>query len=286
MNENLAAIRLNMEQVAREAGEILSKYYGKLTEVQIESKAAHDFVSIADKEVETFCVERLHELYPSFDYLGEEGFQTNTHAEYRWIVDPLDGTTNFLRGLPVFGVSIGLEHCTVKSDKESKFGELVAGVVYNPISESLWSAAKGLGASWNGKPIHTNQDRPFSEAIFATGFPFRVKQYTEIYIEAWRKMFLAGSSMRRCGAASIDLCWVAQGVLDGYWEMNLSPWDMAAGIVIVREAGGLVSSFALGEDPLEQGCIWASAAPIHSQGVDILKSVFPPDFAPKGVLSS
>jgi len=145
----------------------------------------------------------------------------------------------------------------------------------------LWSAGDKIGAARNCKRIHVDSEIHFADAIFATGFPFRAKQYAELYIDAWRKLFLTGSSMRRCGAASVDLCWVASGVLDGYWELNLGPWDMAAGEVIVREAGGIVSSFAMGDDVLEQGCIWASPAQLHQQGMDILRSVFPPDFKTK-----
>ncbi len=279
---DLQQVLEDMTGVARNAGALLMQYYGKIADAQIVTKAAHDFVSIADKETEQLCLNQLRELYPTFDFLGEEGNSIDSGADYRWIIDPLDGTTNFLRGLPVFAVSIGLEDRRLVKKTGQRFGERIAGVVFNPASNDLYRAAKGLGATRNGKPISVNREIAFCDAIFATGFPFRIKNCTDLYLEAWRKLFLAGSSMRRCGAASVDLCWVAQGVLDGYWELNLSPWDIAAGDVIVREAGGRVGSFAQGDDPLEQGCIWASAPQLHEQGHSILRSVFPADFAPKG----
>ncbi|MDK9700490.1 MAG: inositol monophosphatase [bacterium] len=271
---------VEVEEVARAAGALLMKYYGTISPSEIETKAQHDFVSVADKECEALCLELLSKKYPNFDFLGEEGTSTNTNAMYRWIIDPLDGTTNFLRGIPIFAVSIGLESRETLLPG-SPFGKRILGVVYNPASNDLYCAAENCSAFRNGKPISVNHNREFSDAIFATGFPFRAKQFTEDYLSAFRKMFRAGSSMRRCGAASIDLCWVASGTLDGYWELNLAPWDIAGGEVIVREAGGIVGSIAQCDDPLVNGCIWAAPPQLYDEGFALLRSIFPETFAPK-----
>lgn len=272
-----------VQNVIQDAGNLLLNYYGKLSNTDIAVKAEHDFVSVADKAVEDFLFQELINEFPSFRFLGEEGTTGATDGNFRWIIDPIDGTTNFLRQLPIFSISIALENRT-SIQSNTKFGERILGVVYNPVLKQLWYASSGNGAFLNGQRIHVNQSIKFSDALLATGFPFRSKKFTDIYLSAWKKMFLQCSSMRRCGAASIDICWVASGILDGYWELNLSPWDIAAGDVILHEAGGVWGSITNKQDPIEDGFLWCSAPQIFQQGLEILRSEFGESFRPDSLI--
>ncbi|MCX7835340.1 MAG: inositol monophosphatase [bacterium] len=263
--------------VILKAGDILLSYYGKVESSQIITKSSHDFVSIADKSVEEFLYHHLEKEFPEFGFICEEGIRSDSNSIYRWIIDPLDGTTNFLRQIPIFAISIALEE---KGLKNSSYGERILGIVYNPVLKQLWYAVKNLGAFCNEARISVNHSITFDNALLATGFPFRSKHLTKLYIQAWEKMFLACSSMRRCGSAAIDMCWVANGIVDGFWELNLSPWDIAAGEVIIKEAGGIVGSFSKNADPLIDGCIWCSAPQVYEKGLMILKSVFGEEFTP------
>lgn len=281
MNQNeIEQILQYLQFLIQKAGNELLTFYDKPDLNRISIKAQHDFVSDADRKVEAFLYNHLFQEFPDFDFLCEESIHTNTSSTYRWIIDPLDGTTNFLRKIPIFAISIALESRNNSYYPQSSYGERIIGVVYNPVLKQLWYAGKGVGAFYNGTSIRVNHSIAFQDALLATGFPFRSKYLTGIYIQAWQKLFEACSSMRRCGAASIDMCWVASGNVDGFWELNLSPWDIAAGEVIVREAGGIVGSFSMYPDPLTDGCIWCSAPQLYEQGLLILKSVFGEHFTP------
>lgn len=218
-----------IRQIAKQAGDLLMSYYGK---VAIEYKGEVDLVTKADRESEQLIVGAVRRLWPGHDITGEEGTDTRTGSEFRWYIDPLDGTTNFAHGYPVFCVSIALEHQ----------GELFAGVVYDPTREEMFSAAAGSGAELNGRKISVSKTATLSESIVATGFPSQ-KRHKNPNIHFYHQITMKSHGVRRAGSAALDLSYVACGRFDGYWELNLNPWDTAAGVLLVKEAGGLVTDF-------------------------------------------
>lgn len=221
-----------MVNAAMKAGRKLARDFGEVENLQVSVKGPGDFVSAADMTAEKIIFEELSHARPDIGFLMEErGEVKGKDPQNRWIVDPLDGTTNFLHGIPVFGISIALE----------REGEIVAGVVYNPAMDELFSAEKGRGAFMNDRRIRVAGRRDMLQSVFATGIPHLGRPAHADFIEQQRRVMLNSAGVRRFGAAAIDLCYVAAGRFDGFWETGLSPWDMAAGIVIVREAGGFVS---------------------------------------------
>ena len=219
-----------MAEIAREAGALVMKHF---EHVAIEYKGDADLVTIADRQSEALIRQRIASLWPSHDILGEENGLVDTGSEYRWYVDPLDGTTNFAHGFPVFCISMGLEHQ----------GERIAGVVYDPTRDELFTAEKGGGAFLNGQPMQVSRTKELAECLVATGFPSR-KRHKNPNIYFYHQLTLRTHGVRRAGSAALDLCYVASGRLDGFWEFNLNPWDTAAGVLIVQEAGGRVTDFA------------------------------------------
>jgi myo-inositol-1(or 4)-monophosphatase len=201
--------------------------------VTIEYKGEADLVTVADRNSETLIRKRILALWPTHAILGEEGGLVDTGGDYRWYVDPLDGTTNFAHGFPVFCVSLGLEHK----------GTMVAGVVYDPTRNELFSAEQGSGAYLNQERIHVSKIANLAECLVGTGFPSR-KRHKNPNIFFYHQLTLRSHGVRRAGSAALDLCNVASGRLDGFWEFNLNPWDTAAGALIVQEAGGKVTDFA------------------------------------------
>src|SRR6266849_4274101 len=218
-------------EIAREGGALLMEYFAR--NVTIEYKGDADLVTIADRKSEKLLVERLHAAWPDHDVLGEEGTLTSSGSEYRWYVDPLDGTTNFAHGYPVFCVSLGLEHR----------GELIAGVIYDPTRDETFAAEKGKGATLNGRPIHVSGTAKLGESILGTGFPSH-KRHKNPNLQFYHQLTLRSHGVRRAGSAALDLASVASGRFDGFWEFNLNPWDTAAGVLIVEEAGGVVTDFS------------------------------------------
>ena len=221
--------------IAREAGALLRDYYAR--GVAAEYKGDVDLVTEADRASEKLIVERLHEVFPAHGVYGEEGTRTHLDREYRWYVDPLDGTTNFAHGFPVFCVSMGLERRAALQD-----GEIIAGVVYDPLRDELFTAEKGKGAYLNGSPIHVSRLAHLSEALLATGFPSR-KRHDNPNIHFYQQFTLRSHGVRRAGSAALDLAYTACGRVDAYWEFNLNPWDTSAGALLVTEAGGTMSTF-------------------------------------------
>src|SRR3984893_10167181 len=219
-----------MSEIAREAGTLLMEYFRQ--RVTIEYKAEADLVTVADRKSELLIRERLHERWPSFDILGEEGGLQDTGSDYRWYVDPLDGTTNFAHGFLVFCVSVGLDYK----------GERIAGVIYDPTRDELFSAEKGGGAFLNQQPIRVSKVARLAECLVATGFPSH-KRHKNPNIFFYHQITLHTHGVRRAGSAALDLCNVASGRYDGFWEFNLNPWDTAAGVLIVEEAGGRITDF-------------------------------------------
>ncbi len=223
-----------MSAIAREAGALLLPYFHQ--GLKIEYKGDADLVTAADRASEVLIRERIAQQFPSHDVLGEEQGLNDQGSEYRWYVDPLDGTTNFAHGYPVFCVSMGLEH---RVDGQ---GRRIAAVVYDPTRDELFTAEQGRGAHLNGKPIHVSKATQLKECLVATGFPSH-KRHKNPNIHFYHQITLRTHGVRRAGSAALDLCNVASGRFDGFWEFNLNPWDTAAGTLIVEEAGGRVSRF-------------------------------------------
>ncbi|HSY64021.1 MAG TPA: inositol monophosphatase family protein [Terriglobales bacterium] len=250
-----------MEEIAREAGALLMDYFRQ--RVTVEYKGEADLVTVADRKSELLIRERLHERWPSFDILGEEGGLQDTGSDYRWYVDPLDGTTNFAHGFPVFCVSMGLDYK----------GERIAGVIYDPTRDELFSAEKGGGAFLNQQPIRVSKVSRLAECLVATGFPSH-KRHKNPNIFFYHQITLHTHGVRRAGSAALDLCYVASGRLDGFWEFNLNPWDTAAGVLMVQEAGGTVSNFKGGPFQLDSRETLASNGLVHEQLLNEIEQVF------------
>ena len=225
--------------IAREAGALLREYYRR--GVAAEYKGDVDLVTEADRASEKLIVQRLHELFPGHGVYGEEGTRSNIDSEYRWYIDPLDGTTNFAHGFPTFCVSMGLERRAPSLAPELD-GEIVAGIIYDPLRDDLFTAEKGKGAYLNGAPIHVSRVAELAEALLATGFPSR-KRHDNPNVHFYQEFTLRSHGVRRAGAAALDLAYTACGRLDAFWEFNLNPWDTAAGALLVTEAGGSMTSF-------------------------------------------
>ena len=242
-----------MMKTARKAGRALLKDFGEVENLQVSSKGPGDFVSRADKQAEATIREELMRARPSYGFLGEEGTLIDGEdPTRRWIVDPLDGTTNFLHGLPHWAVSIALEHK----------GIVVAGVVYDPVKDEMFYAEKGGGAWMNETRLRVSGRTKMIECVFATGIPFGGRTDLPLTIADLARLSPVCAGVRRWGSAALDLAYVAAGRLDGYWERRLQPWDMAAGVVIVREAGGFVEPLVVGEDLLANGGVICANEPM------------------------
>jgi myo-inositol-1(or 4)-monophosphatase len=235
-----------MIKAARKAGRSLVKDFREVENLQVSTKGPGDFVSKADREAERIIKEDLMAARPTYGWLGEEtGATDGVDPTRRWIVDPLDGTTNFLHGMPHWAISIALEHK----------GEIVSGVVFDAAKDELFWAEKGAGSWMNDKRMRVSGRRTMSEAVFATGVPFGAKHTLPATLQDLARLMPACAGVRRWGAASLDLAYVAAGRYDGYWERELNAWDIAAGIILVREAGGSVSGIRDGQDPLDSGTV-------------------------------
>lgn len=240
-------------QAARKAGEILIENYGKLTQRQIVSKGLSDYVTEIDHLCEKEVIGIIHKKFPDHAILAEESGQGKEKSECRWIIDPLDGTTNYIHGFPFFSVSIGLE---VRGQRQ-------IGIVYDPLHDELFHAEKGKGAFLNGKKISVSRRTDPREALIATGFPFRIHKRLDEYLPTFRAILLEVAGLRRAGSAALDLAYTACGRVDGFWEMGLSPWDICAGALLVEEAGGIFSGFR-GETAIDQrGDVVCGSPTIH-----------------------
>lgn len=234
-------------RAARNAGDFLQRSSVHLDEVRIESKSPDDYVSAVDRGAEERIIATILDAYPDHAILAEESGKQGD-SEFVWHIDPLDGTTNYLHGYPHYCVSIAL----IQGKK------LECGVIYDPCRNELYTAKRGHGAQMNGRRIRTSNRKALPGAILATGFPIRRKQLLEPYLETFKVLFLPSSGIRRSGSAALDLAFVASGRVDGFWEYGLSSWDIAAGILLVQEAGGLVSDTSGGLDFLETGNVAAA----------------------------
>lgn len=231
---------------ARAGGDVLMRYY-RQGGLEARAKAANDFVTAADHASEAAVVAVLRGRHPEHAILAEEGGATAGGGDYEWVIDPLDGTSNFMQGLKFFCVSVACR----------KGGELLAGVVFDPLSGDLFTASKGGGAFRNGEPIIASARPGLAGAFLATGYPYRAHAALEVYLAAFREVFLESRGIRRCGAAALDLAYTACGTFDGFFEYALSPWDVAAGALLITEAGGLVSDLDGGQRHVTNGNVVA-----------------------------
>ena len=235
-----------MIKTARKAGKSLVKDFREVENLQVSTKGPGDFVSRADREADRIIKEDLLGARPTYGWLGEEtGGTPGEDPTRRWIVDPLDGTTNFLHGMPHWAVSIALEHK----------GEIVSAVVFDAAKDEMFVAEKGAGAWMNERRLRVSGRRVMSEAVFATGMPFGAKKTLPASLQDHARLMPLCAGVRRWGAAALDLAYVAAGRYEGYWERELQAWDIAAGILLVKEAGGMVSSIRDGDDMLEKGAL-------------------------------
>jgi myo-inositol-1(or 4)-monophosphatase len=277
-SEPAAALNVNLDpalvtkasQIAREAGAQLREFYAQ--GVETEYKGDVDLVTVADRTVERLIRSRLGEVFPAHGIYGEEGTRDRLESEFRWYIDPLDGTTNFAHGFPQFCVSMGLEH-RPEGTKPEQDGVLVAGVVYDPLRDELFTAQRGAGAQLNGKAIHVSRTPELAEALLATGFPSR-KRHSSPNIHFYQEFTLRSHGVRRAGSAALDLAYIACGRLDGFWEFNLNPWDTAAGILLIEEAGGHVTDFEGNHYRLDSREVLASNGRVHDELITLFRDMF------------
>jgi len=250
-----------MEAIAREAGGLLMGHFRR--HVKIEYKGSADLVTIADRESEALIIECIRRHFPTHDVMGEEGTRIETGSDYKWYVDPLDGTTNFAHGYPVFCVSLAVEFR----------GQRVAGVIYDPTRDEMFSAEKGNGARLNGEAIRVSSTPKLAESLIATGFPSH-KRHKNPNIYFYHQLTLRSHGVRRAGSAALDLCNVAAGRYEGFWEFNLNPWDTAAGVLIVEEAGGRVTDFSGGPFQIDSRETLASNGLVHNELLGEFQAIF------------
>jgi myo-inositol-1(or 4)-monophosphatase len=254
-----------MSAIAREAGALLMHHFSQ--HLKIEYKGEADLVTAADRASEKLIRERIRQNWPSHDVLGEEQGLIDSGSEYRWYVDPLDGTTNFAHGFPVFCVSMAIERRLPDSARP------IAAVIYDPTRDELFSAEAGKGAQLNGNAIHVSRTTLLKESMLGTGFPSH-KRHKNPNIFFYHQLTLRSHGIRRAGSAALDLCSVAAGRFDGFWEFNLNPWDTAAGVLIVEEAGGKITRFDGSPFELNSRETLASNGIIHDELVREFADIF------------
>lgn len=247
--------------IAREAGGLLAQFFER--RVAFELKGDFDLVTEADRASERLVVERLRSYFPSHGIVAEEGGGHESPSEYRWYVDPLDGTTNFAHGYPIYNVTLALE----------RGDEVVCGVVYDPSRDEVFTAELGSGAFLNNRRIHVSKTRSLADSLLSTGFPSR-KRHLNVNIHFYHQLAMLTHGVRRGGAAAIDLAYVACGRLDGFWEFKLNPWDMAAGSLMVREAGGKISDMRGGPLSLRGPHLVADNGHFHAELIGLFDEVF------------
>lgn len=240
-------------RAARKAGDIINRSFDRVNEVNITSKAHNDFVTDVDQRAEAAIVEIIQRAYPEHGILAEEGTRIESQ-DYEWIIDPLDGTTNFIHAVPSLAVSIGVR----------RQNRLEHAVVYDPLRNELFTASRGGGAHLNDRRLRVSQRRDLDDSLIATGFPFRDFSYLDEYLAIFKNLMQKTAGLRRAGSAALDLAYVAAGRYDGFWEFHLKPWDVAAGALLIQEAGGLATDFHGEQDFLQSGNIVAGNLRIHA----------------------
>ncbi len=258
------------EEIAREAGALLREFYRR--GVRTEYKGDVDLVTEADRASEKLITERLHAAFPDHGVYGEEGTRSGLESEYRWYVDPLDGTTNFAHGFPVFCVVLGCERRVPTLAAEAD-GEMVAGVIYDPLRDEMFSATRGEGARLNGEPMRVSRNGKLQESLIATGFPSH-KRHRSPNVHFYHEFTLRSHGVRRAGSAALDLAYVAAGRLDGYWEFKLNPWDTSVGFLLVEEAGGKITRFDGSRFLLNSEEVFATNGLIHAEMQGLFADMF------------
>ncbi|WP_153130981.1 inositol monophosphatase family protein [Dechloromonas hortensis] len=256
-------------KAARRAGQIINRASNDLDLLKVSTKQPNDFVTEVDRAAEASIIETLQEAYPGYGILAEESGETagkgNNDAEYQWIIDPLDGTTNFIHGMPQYAVSIAL----------AKAGVVEQAVVFDPNRNELFTASKGAGAFLNERRIRVSKRLKLQDALIGTGFPYRQFQHIDSYLAIFKELAQKTAGLRRPGAASLDLAYVACGRYDAFWEFGLAPWDMAAGSLLISEAGGLVSDLRGETNYLETGNIIAGTPKVFSPLLNLIQEKLP-----------
>lgn len=247
------------EEIAQRAGKMLRENINNPGEIFF--KGAVDLVTDFDNRAQRMIFDHLSACFPDHDFVGEEGLNKDRGREFRWIIDPLDGTTNYAHGFPIFCVSLALE----------RKGEVVLGLVYDPMKGEMFSAVKKEGAFLNGKKIHVSSVDDLDKSLVATGFPYDLRESNINNIDHFNNFLVRVQAVRRCGSAAMDLCYVGCGRFDGFWELKLNPWDMAAGALIVKEAGGKISDFNNRKFSIFGSEILATNGLIHSQMIEVLE---------------
>ena len=246
---------------ARAAGQVILRNMNRLPDIKIHSKGTNDFVSEVDYQAEKSILSIIQKAYPSHAILAEESGQ-HPGDECEWIIDPLDGTTNFLHGVPQFCVSIAMR----------EKNKLQLGVVYDPLKEELFCAARGEGATLNNRRIRVSTQRELTSSLIGTGLPYRDNQELEVYLATLRALLARTSGIRRAGSAALDLAYVAAGRFDGFWEFGLNTWDIAAGVLLIQEAGGLVSDLEGGHTHMETGNVVAANPQLYKNFITTLNN--------------
>ena len=250
-----------MTGAAQKAARSMKRDFGEIEQLQVSQKGPSDFVSAADLKAEKVIRLELAKARPRFGFLLEEGGEiAGEDGHHRWIIDPIDGTTNFLHGIPHFAISIGLE----------MDGDIIAGLVFNPITDEMYYAEKGKGAFLNDKRLRVSARTKLSDCVVATGIPFHGRPGHKPFLGQLERVMDAVAGVRRMGTASLDLAYVAAGRYDGFWETGLQPWDMAAGVILVREAGGFITELNGGKNALGSGNVLAANPKIHKHLFDLL----------------
>jgi myo-inositol-1(or 4)-monophosphatase len=255
-------------RAARSAGRILMRSYERIEELTVETKSPNDFVSEVDRGAEAAIVQELRSKFPDHAILGEEGGQQGGRStEFEWLVDPLDGTTNYLHGFPQFSISIAMKYR----------GQLEHGLVYDPLREELFTATRGRGAHLNDRRLRVSRRPGIDGALLGTGIPFRDQAHVDTYLGMLKALLADSAGVRRPGSAALDFAYVAAGRLDGFWELGLSPWDIAAGALLIAEAGGTVSDLAGGNRYLDTGNVVAGNLKLHAAMLQRIRPFLGPD---------
>ena len=241
-------------RAARQAGSVMIRHLNQLETLEVVEKARNEFVSQVDRLAEEAIIEVIRDYHPDHSILAEESGESGDH-EYQWIIDPLDGTTNYLHGFPVFCVSIAVAH----------EGQIEHGVVYDPLRQEVFTASRGQGAQLDGRRIRVSKRAQMGQSLIATGFPYRMnKQFIDDYLAMLKAVIEDSAGVRRPGSAALDLCYVAAGRVDGFWEIGLNIWDIAAGALMIREAGGRISDYRGTDKYLENGNVVAGNPKIYA----------------------
>ncbi|MCF6158149.1 MAG: inositol monophosphatase [wastewater metagenome] len=251
-------------EAALQAGIILKDHFGKVCPSMIDEKAKNDFVTDIDKKSEETIKRIIRYHFKDHNILAEESSAEERTSPFLWIIDPLDGTSNYIHNLPIFAVSIALEIN----------GELTVGLIYEPLRENIYSALKGKGSCKNGKRMNISHPKAINTSLIATGFPFRIRDLIDTYLMSFKGMFMQASGIRRCGSACMDLAYTAEGIFGGFFECALSPWDMAAGALLVTEAGGVVTDFNGRNQYLKTGNIIAANKGVYQEMLKIIQENF------------